>query len=137
MSKRSLLVQGFFSTSATLKFKLCDIERKYTNILEIVLRLFVAAGKAELNTKTVSYTTHQKILSKPFTVLAVLLLLWRKNIVQSSMIVLHLRQASSAVLLNSRKKQEVCAINVPRDINVAHLSVQHGRQQVQANVFHV
>jgi hypothetical protein len=58
---------------------------------EIVLHLeqmFDAVGNAELSNKMVAYTTDKKILSKPFTVLVVLVSLWTANDVESFMFVL-------------------------------------------------
>jgi hypothetical protein len=46
---------------------------------------------------------------------------------------LYYRETLSAGLLNSLKKQEVCVINVRRDINVAHLSV---REAIARSVKH-
>jgi hypothetical protein len=45
-------------------------------------------------------------------------LLWRDNTVESFIFVLHHRHTSSTVLLYNSKKQEVCVMNVRRDVNV-------------------
>jgi hypothetical protein len=82
------------------------------------------------------------LLSEPVSFSGILVLLRRADIVDSSLFVLYYREALSAGLLNSLKKQEVCVINVRRDINVAHLSVwktsaQHGRLNKKSKKKHL
>jgi hypothetical protein len=56
----------------------------------------------------VSNATDQKVLvSKPFTLLVILVLLEREGVVRSFLFVLHHRETLSTVLLNSLKEQSV------------------------------
>jgi hypothetical protein len=48
------------------------------------------------------------LLSEPFTLMVVLMLLWRQSILQGFVCVLRHRETLSAGLLNSLKEQEVC-----------------------------
>jgi hypothetical protein len=58
------------------------------------------------------------LFSKPFTLLVVLALLWRDNIVESFLLVLHHQETLSIGLLNSLNKQELCVCeNVGREVN--------------------
>jgi ABC-type spermidine/putrescine transport system permease subunit II len=62
------------------------------------------------------------LLLKAFTLLVVLVLLWRDNIIDSFHSCCTI-ETLSAELLNSFKKQEVRVINIRTVVNVAHLFV--------------
>jgi hypothetical protein len=59
-------------------------------------------------------------VSKPLTLLVVLVLLWRDNI-KSFLFMLHHHETLSTGLSNNLQILEVCLINVYRDVNVMHL----------------
>jgi hypothetical protein len=81
---------------------------------------FFAVCNTEVSNKMASYTTGQRtFVAKNFTILAVLVWLWRHNILDSSPFVLHQQQTLPTGSLNSSRKQEVrvSVINTLRDVN--------------------
>jgi hypothetical protein len=59
-----------------------------------------------------SHNGSESVLSKPFTLLVVLVLLWRESAVESFQFMLHHQETVSTGLLNSLKREEVCVINM-------------------------
>jgi hypothetical protein len=85
-------------------------------VLHTLGKLFVTLGNIEL-TRWRRIRRIRKCSSNPFSVLLVLVLLWRENIDDSFLFLLHHQETQSTALLNSLKKQEVCVINVGRQVN--------------------
>jgi hypothetical protein len=71
---------------------------KFLQIVVHLVNLFVDMDSAELSNKTVLYVTNQKMLSKLFILLMILVLLWRNSSIKSFLFMLRYRETLSTGL---------------------------------------
>jgi hypothetical protein len=81
-------------------------------------KLFVVIGNNEQNNKMALYMMDQEgVCYQNLLLLWWLLCCSGENVLESFLFMLHHQETLPTVLLNSLKKQEVCMINVQRDMN--------------------